>query len=108
MATETQTGLSGHMRGVTVTTLACLAGIGAALGSGALVGLGATPVAEAATNQQTLAVLGAFVLAQFPLLRVVGVDVGDFGAKDYLYVVFMTFTLWYISYGILLTSGVSL
>ncbi|MUV57603.1 hypothetical protein SAMN04487947_0625 [Halogeometricum rufum] len=108
MATETQTGLSGHMRGVTVTTLACLAGIGAAFGSGALVGLGATPVAEAATNQQTLAVLGAFVLAQFPLLRVVGVDVGDFGAKDYLYVVFMTFTLWYISYGIMLTSGVSL
>ncbi|SFR35094.1 EMC6-like membrane protein [Halogeometricum limi] len=108
MATETQTGLSGHLRGVTVTTLACLAGIGAALASGALVGLGSGPVGDAATNQQTLFVLGAFLLAQFPVLRVLGVDVSDFGAKDYLYVGFMTFTLWYISYGILLTSGVSL
>jgi uncharacterized membrane protein len=104
MATETKTGLSGHLRGVTVTTLACLAGVAAALVSGVYVGT--TP--EAAANQQTLFVLGAFVLAQFPLLKVVGVDIEGFGAKDYLYVVFMTFTLWFISFGILLTSGAQL
>ncbi|MDS0297678.1 hypothetical protein NDI76_02850 [Halogeometricum sp. S1BR25-6] len=108
MATETQTGLSGHMRGVTVTTLACLAGVAAALASGTLVGLGSVPVSEAATNQQALAVLGAAVLAQFPLLKVVGVDVSEFGAKDYLYIAFMTFTLWFIAFGILLTSGATL
>lgn len=106
MATETQTGLSGHMRGVTVTTLACLAGVAAAVASGALVGLGTVPVSEAATNQQALAVLGAAILAQFPLLKVVGIT--ELGAKDYLYVGFMTFTLWFISFGILLTSGASL
>ncbi|MFC6826724.1 hypothetical protein [Halopelagius fulvigenes] len=104
MATETQTGLSGHVRGVTVTTLACLAGVAAALASGAVVGT----TVDAATNQLSLALLGAAVLAQFPLLRLVGVDVEDFGAKDYLYVAFMTFTLWFISFTILLTAGVQL
>jgi hypothetical protein len=104
MATETKTGLSGHMRGVTVTTLACLAGVAAALVSG--VYLGTSP--EAAANRQTLFVLGAFVLGQFPVLKAIGVDVEGFGVKDYLYVVFMTFTLWFISFGILLTSGAQL
>ncbi|SFF84958.1 hypothetical protein SAMN04488063_0517 [Halopelagius inordinatus] len=102
MATETQTGLSGHVRGVTVTTLACLAGVAAALASGVVVGT----TVDAATNQLSLALLGASVLAQFPLLRLVGVDVEDFGAKDYLYVAFMTFTLWFISFTIVLTAGV--
>ncbi|WP_396610757.1 hypothetical protein ACH9L7_11035 [Haloferax sp. S1W] len=104
MATETQTGLSSHLRGVTVTTLACLAGIAAAVLSGVLVG---TSV-EAATNQLAVGILGAFVLGQFPVLRVIGVDVSDFGVKDYLYIVFMTFALWFISFAILLTSGVQL
>ncbi len=104
MATETQPGLSGHLRGVTVTTLATLAGVGAALASGLVVGTGA----EAATNTTTVFILGAFIVAQFPVLRVVGVDVTDFGAKDYLYVAFMTFTLWFIVFAIMLTAGVTL
>jgi F0F1-type ATP synthase membrane subunit c/vacuolar-type H+-ATPase subunit K len=104
MATETQTGLSGHVRGVTVTTLACLAGVVAALASGVVVG---TSV-EAASNQQSLFILGALILAQFPILRLVGVDIQNFGVKDYLYVAFMTFTLWFISFAILLSEGVTL
>ena len=104
MATETQTELSGHLRGVTVTTLACLAGIAAAVLSGVLVGT----TVEAATNQLAVGILGAFVLVQFPVLRAVGIDVNGFGAKDYLYVGFMTFALWFISFAILLTSGVQL
>ncbi|ELZ74075.1 hypothetical protein C5B91_00585 [Haloferax sp. Atlit-10N] len=104
MATETQTGLSSHIRGVTVTTLACLAGIAAAVLSGAVVGT--SP--EAATNQLAVGILGAFVLVQFPVLRVVGIDVNGFGVKDYLYVVFMTFALWFITFAILLTSGVQI
>ncbi|WP_411965288.1 hypothetical protein [Haloferax sp. YSMS24] len=102
MATETQTELSGHLRGVTVTTLACLAGIAAAVLSGVLVGT----TVEAATNQLAVGVLGAFVLVQFPVLRAIGITIS--GAKDYLYVGFMTFALWFISFAILLTSGVQL
>ena len=104
MATQTQTGLSGHVRGVTVTTVSCLAGVVAALLSGMVVGTDAA----AASNQLSLGILVGLVVVQFPLLSVVGVDVEGFGAKDYLYVVFMTFTLWFITFGIILTSGVSL
>ena len=104
MATETQSGLSDHMRGVTVTTIACLAGVIAALATARFVG---TTVAAAASTQSLLYV-AASVLAQVPILRVVGVDISEFGAKDYLYVVFMTFTLWFITFGILLTEGVTL
>lgn len=103
MATETTTGFSDHMRGVTVTTLACLAGVVAALASGYVVGTDP----QAAAETLSLGFLGAAILAQFPLLRVVGIDVEDFGVKDYLYVAFMTFTLWFISYGIMLTAGVT-
>ncbi|MFD1684137.1 hypothetical protein [Halobellus litoreus] len=104
MATETQSGLSDHLRGVTVTTLACLAGVVAALVSARFVG---TSVAAAA-SQQSLLYVAAFVLAQFPILRVVGIDISEFGVKDYLYVAFMTFTLWFITFGVLLTEGVTL
>jgi F0F1-type ATP synthase membrane subunit c/vacuolar-type H+-ATPase subunit K len=104
MATETRAGLSSHLRGVTVTTLACLAGVAAGVASGVLAGTGA----EAATDQRTLAVLAAFVLVQYPVLKLVGVDVSGFGAKDNLYVVFMTFVLWFVTLTILLTSGASL
>ncbi len=103
MATETQAGLSGHLRGVTVTTLACLAGVVAGIVSGAVVGT--SPAA--ATDRRPLGVLAAFVLVQFPILKAVGVDVTEFGIKDNLYLVFMTFVLWFVTLTILLTSGVS-
>ena len=103
MATETQAGLSGHLRGVTVTTLACLAGVVAGIVSGAVVGT--SPAA--ATDRRPLGVLAAFVLVQFPILKAVGVDGTDFGIKDNLYLVFMTFVLWFVTLTILLTSGVS-
>jgi hypothetical protein len=106
MATETQTetGLSDHVRGVTVTTLACLGGVAAAVAAGVVVGTGA----EAASDMRALAFLVAVVAVQYPVLKAIGVDVSDFGAKDHLYVGFMTFTLWFITFAILLTTGVSL
>ncbi|MFC4358227.1 hypothetical protein ACFO0N_09735 [Halobium salinum] len=106
MATETEStaGISAHMRGVTVTTLASLAGVTAGVLSAFLAGTDPA----AATNQLALLVLGALILVQFPLLRVGGIEVEDFGAKDYLYVVFMTFALWFVSWAILLTTGASL
>jgi hypothetical protein len=103
MATESQPGLSKHVRGVTVTTLACLAGVAAAVASGVVVGTDAA----AASSQLTVGIVAAFIAVQFPVLRVVGVDVSDFGAKDFLYVGFMTFTLWFITFAIILTAGVT-
>jgi hypothetical protein len=106
MATDTADRRTAHLRGVTVTTLAALAGIGAALVS--------SQVATGATDRAALFVLVGFTFAQFAVLQgidkagLLQLDVQDFGAKDVLYVVFMTFALWFVSWGILLTSGASL
>jgi uncharacterized membrane protein len=97
------TGISGHTRSVVVTTICCLAGIVAGVVSAVYVG---TDPADAASTT-TVLVMGAFVLVQYPVYSVVGVDIADFGAKDNLYVAFMTFTLWFISYTVLLTSAVT-
>jgi hypothetical protein len=94
---------SGHVRGIVVTTLACLMGIAAGLVSAFVVGT--TPQAAASTT--ALVVMAAFVVGQFPILQLIGIDIGEFGLKDNLYVSFMTFTLWFISYAVLLTSAVS-
>lgn len=101
MATDTAAGLSDHMRGVTVTTVACLGGLLAAVASASIVGT--TP--EAATSLRPLLLLGGAIFVQFPILNLIGVDVGEFGLKDNLYISFMTFCLWFITYAILLTTG---
>ncbi|WP_277553953.1 hypothetical protein [Halobaculum limi] len=103
MATETASGLSDHLRGVTVTTVSCLAGIAAALVSATVFGVSA----DAAAGRLTLLVVAAAVFVQIPLLKLLGVAVEDFGIKDNLYVAFMTFTLWYISYGVILSANVA-
>lgn len=104
MATETSRGLSDHVRGVTVTTLACLAGVAATVVSATVVGTDAA----AATDQLSLAIVAGFVLVQYPVLYVLGVDVTDFGIKDNLYVSFMTFALWFLTYAVALDTGLSL
>jgi hypothetical protein len=104
MATETETGLSDHLRGVTVTTAACLSGTLAAVVSAVVVGTSAA----AATDTRALLVLVGFVFLQYPVFQAVGIDVGEFGTKDHLYVAFMTFSLWFMTFTILLTAGVSL
>ncbi|MFB6220539.1 MAG: hypothetical protein ABEH90_03785 [Halolamina sp.] len=104
MATESSRGLSDHLRGVTVTTLACLSGIGATVVSSVVVGMDAA----AATSDISLVIVAAFVLAQYPVLYALGVDVSEFGVKDNLYVAFMTFALWFLTYAVLLSTGVSL
>ncbi|AEN07267.1 hypothetical protein [Halolamina sp.] len=103
MATESSRGLSDHLRGVTVTTLACLAGVGATITSTTVVGLEAT----AATSELSLVIVAAFVLVQYPVLYAIGVDVSEFGVKDNLYVSFMTFALWYLTYAVLLSTEVA-
>ncbi|WP_276260065.1 hypothetical protein [Haloglomus litoreum] len=106
MATDTVDRRTAHLRGVTVTTLAALAGIAAAVVSSQL--------ATGATDRTALFVLVGFTFAQFAVLQgidtagILQLDVDDFGAKDVLYVVFMTFAFWFVSWGVLLTSGASL
>ncbi|MFC6862017.1 hypothetical protein ACFQGE_00920 [Halomicroarcula sp. GCM10025817] len=97
MATDTADGMSSHMRGLTVTTLTAVAGIAAAFGSNAL--------ASGATDTMGVLVLAAAVLVQFPILRLVGIDQEDLSTKDILYIAFMTFSLWFVTWGILLTTG---
>ena len=62
----------------------------------------------AASDRIALAILGGSILVQFGLLRVVGVDTTEFSTKDHLYVAFMTFSLWFVTWAILLTSGTSI
>ena len=97
MATETEAGVSPHIRGVTVTTLATLAGI--------LAGTLSAVIASGPKDQLGLSLLAVAILLQFPILYVLGIDPRDFGFKDNLYVAFMTFVLWFITWGIFLTAG---
>ncbi|WP_313691628.1 hypothetical protein [Halorarum halobium] len=100
MSTETASGLSDHKRGVAVTTVACLTGVAAAFISASVFGLSA----ETAASTQPLLVLAGLLFAEYPIMKLLGVAVEDFGIKDNLYVGFMTFTLWFISYGVLLST----
>lgn len=97
MATETRSGLSPHLRGVTVTTVATLLGI--------LAGVGADILASGPEDTVGLMLFGAAILVQLPLLQVLGVDTADFSTKDHIYILFMTFIMWFMTWGILLTAG---
>ncbi|WP_123537949.1 EMC6-like membrane protein [Halosimplex salinum] len=100
MATETAEGWDDHLRGLTVTTLASLLGLGA--------GVGASSLATGPNDRLGLYLLAAAVLVQFPVYMAIGIDVDDFGVKEYLYIAFITFSLWFVSWGILLTAETSL
>jgi hypothetical protein len=102
MATDTAERRAAHVRGVTVTALACLGGVAAAVAS--------NTVASGATDTLGVYVLAGAIVVQFPLHRAleaagIDLDVDDFGAKDYLYVAFMTFALWFVCWTVLLTTG---
>ncbi|MFB6267566.1 MAG: hypothetical protein ABEI31_07900 [Halodesulfurarchaeum sp.] len=99
MATETDAGMTGHLRSVTVTSITSLGGVAAGLLSGYF--------ASGPTDRLGLVILLAMTLLNLGIMRVVGVDVEDFSAKDHLFNAFMTFSLWYVTWGVLLTSGVS-
>lgn len=104
MATEEASGVSDHFRSVTVTAIAALAGIAAALVSWRMTGDAAT-AAQAAKNQNAQMVMLAAILVQPLMLRLLGLLKDDFGVKDFLFIAFMTFSLWFVSWAILLTSS---
>jgi hypothetical protein len=96
-ASESGDGVSPYIRSITVTTVATMAGM--------LAGIVANLVAAAPDDITGVLVLVAAVVVQYPIYRVVGIDTGDFGTKDQLYIGFMTFTLWFVTWGILMTAG---
>lgn len=104
MSTESISDRRKHIRSVSVTALSALLGVAAALASATWVGLSDT----AAQNTQALAfVLGA-IFVQYVLINASGIYGDDeFGAKHYLFIAFMTFALWFVTWGILLTAEVS-
>jgi hypothetical protein len=97
MATETVDRRASHIRSVTVTSLAAVAGVLAAVASSAL--------ASGPNDPLGLYVLAGFIVVQFPILRVAGIDVAEFSPKDYLFVAFMSFALWFVCWTVLLTTG---
>jgi len=104
MSTESISDRREHIRSVGVTALSALLGVAAALASATWVG-----VSEAAAqNTKALAfVLGA-IFVQYVLINAAGIYEDDeFGTKHYLFVAFMTFALWFVTWGILLTAEAS-
>ncbi|WP_276255401.1 hypothetical protein [Halomontanus rarus] len=103
MSTESISDRHEHVRSIGVTAFAAFLGIGAAIASSMLTGdLGP---AEAAGDQRALLVVVGAILVQFPLIKLAGIYNDDeFGVKHYLFITFMTFSLWFITWGILLTS----
>ncbi|AFZ73533.1 EMC6-like membrane protein [Natronobacterium gregoryi] len=103
MSTESISDRREHVRSIGVTALSALFGVGAALASAALTGDLAP--AEAATDTRALALVLGAILVQFPLLNSTGIYGEDeFGGKHYLFITFMTFSFWFVVWGILLTA----
>ncbi|MFB6149341.1 MAG: hypothetical protein ABEJ48_06720 [Halobacteriales archaeon] len=100
MATETTDRRASHLRGLKVTSVAAIAGV--------IAGVVSAAVATGPSDRIGLAVFVGAILVEMGLLQVMGVDIDDFSTKDHLYVAFMTFSLWFISWTVLLTSGASL
>jgi len=104
MSTESISDRREHIRSVGVTALSALLGVAAALASATWVG-----VSEAAAqNTQALAVVLGAIFVQYVLINAAGIyEEDEFGTKHYLFVAFMTFALWFVTWGILLTAEAS-
>ena len=101
MSTETISDRGEHVRSVGVTAVAALIGVGAAFASDIY--------ASAPEDQLALFIVIAAIVIQFPLIQLSGIYGEDeFGPKHYLFIAFMTFSMWFVTWGILLTSGASL
>lgn len=99
MATETVDRRAAHRRSVTVTSVATLAGIAA--------GVATHAIAAGPTDRVGLLVLAALTFVSLGLMRLLGIEVSEFSTKDHLYVGFMAFALWFITWGILLSENVT-
>ena len=107
MSTESISDRREHIRSISVTALSALLGVAAGFASLAITGDASSVDAAASDMRGLLLVLGA-ILAQFILFDFTSIYGDDeFGAKHYLFIVFMTFSFWFVTFGILLTTGAS-
>jgi hypothetical protein len=106
MATETvdgeesEGGWSDHLRGLTVTTFASILGI--------VAGVAASSLASGPNDTVGIYLLVGAIAVQLPVYMAIGIEVDEFGAKEYLYIAFITFSLWFVTWAILLTTGASI
>ena len=100
MATETVDARASHRRSLKATSTATIGGVVAGV---------LTPMFAAGPTDRIalVAVVGA-VLAELAVMRLLGVDVENFSTKDHLYITFMTFSMWFITWTILLTTGTTI
>ncbi len=100
MATETTERFTGHARSVAVTSVAALGGV--------VAGVASARVAASATDQLGLVIMVGMLFINLSIMRIIGIDISEFGAKDHVFNAFMTFSLWYVTWGVFLTTGVTL
>ena len=55
----------------------------------------------------SMPILIASLFLGLGIMQVLGVDVSEFTKKDHFYVSFMTFTMWFVTWTLLLTANVS-
>ena len=107
MATESSSGWDEHVRSVTVTTIAAVFGIVAAIASSIITAdlVSAGNLAEASRSQEAQLVVLIAILVQLPLVRFVGFyDDDEWSTKTMLFIAFMTFSFWFVTWGILLVT----
>jgi len=100
MATETVNRRASHIRSLKVTAIASIGGV--------IAGMLTPLIASSPTDTIAIAMVFAATLLELGFMRLVGVDVAEFSTKDNLYVTFMTFSLWFVTWTILLTTDASL
>jgi len=102
MSTETESGSEAadrrqsHIRSLVVTAATTL--------GGAIAGTATFYVAAGPKDTIGLAVLTVAIALELGVIQLLGVDVEDFSTKDQLYVVFMSFSMWFVVWTILLTT----
>ena len=100
MATETVDRRAAHRRSLKVTAIATIGGV--------LAGLVTPMVAATPTDTVAIAIVFGATFVELGVMRLAGVDVGEFSTKDNLYITFMSFSLWFITWTILLTTDTAL
>jgi len=107
MATEAPTVAEkreAHLRGVKVTAFSCVLGVVAGVLSWVLT-QGMLTGAELPENAGFVLLAGAVLIHQ-PFLPYLGKH--EMSKKDWAYVAFMTFDLWFITWTVLLTAGTAI
>jgi hypothetical protein len=97
MSTETGDELDSHIQSLIVIAATTLGGIGA--------GVATNAIAAGHSDQSALAMVGVALGVELLVMQVLGVDVREFSMKDQVYVLFMTFSMWYVAWTILLSTG---